>query len=93
MDGTLVEAVCYFVERQRASALGKCAQRRPNQDFHPALVTSDSILYLLAASASTPATMARLTPLLGRNVKVDGTVFPAANAYLIVLDSLRAEGP
>jgi len=30
---------------------------------------------------------------VGRSVKVDGTVFPAGNTYLIVVDSLRAGTP
>jgi hypothetical protein len=90
--GTLVEAACYFAERQRSSALTQCARERSSHDFHAALIDSDSTFYLLALR-STPDILASLTPLMGREVKVDGTVFPAATAYVIVLDSLRAANP
>jgi hypothetical protein len=93
MQGTLVEAVCHFAERQRGSALTQCAQSRSKQDFHAALLTSDSTLYLLAASAASPVAVTTLLPLVGRAVKVDGTVFPAASGYVLVLDSVRTAGP
>ncbi len=94
MPGVVVEPVCRFAQRLEGAALQDCVRHISDQDFHPALLASDSMLYLLHASSTTgPDTRARLRQLVGQSVKVDGTVFPAANAYLIVVDSIRTTIP
>jgi hypothetical protein len=89
MPGVVVEPVCSFARRLTGSALQECARHLTVQESHPALLASDSILYLLDARGLVD----QLRRLVGQSVKLDGTVFPAGNTYLIVVDSVRAAVP
>ncbi len=94
MLGVLVEPVCSFVQKKEGSDLRECLGYIPDQDFHPALLASDSTLYILHGSPTTGrVARTRLRQLVGQSVKVDGTVFPAGNTYLIVVDSIRRTAP
>jgi hypothetical protein len=55
------------------------------------LLTSDGELYVLAfdTGGSARKRSAVAQQLVGKQVKVDGTVFPAGDTYLIVVDSLQ----
>ena len=91
MAGTLVEPLCHFAQR---SATQDCLKALKDQQLRPALLdTNDSTLYFLHSPAGTDLVTAQLRRLVGRSVKVDGTVFPAGNTYLIVVDSVRVGTP
>ena len=91
MTGMLVEPLCHFAQR---SAIQDCLKDLKDQQLHPALLDSnDSTLYFLHSPAGRDFSTAQVRRLVGRSVKVDGTVFPAGNTYLIVVDSLRTGTP
>jgi hypothetical protein len=56
------------------------------------LVAADSSIYLLSP-APRSAVAPEIQALRGRQARVLGTVYPAGNAYLIVVDSARAANP
>jgi hypothetical protein len=91
VQGELVEPVCRFA--LRAADLVNCVQHQPDSTFVAILQRADSMLYVLVPDRSRPGLRARLRSLVGHDVKVDGTVFPAASGYLIVLDSIRPAAP
>jgi len=90
MNGTLVDPLCGFAQRLADSARARCSRQRTDDDFHPALLAPDSGLYLLMFDTAANGSTAATRRLVGKPVKVDGTVFPAGNVYLIVVDSIRA---
>ena len=91
MTGVLVEPLCHFGQR---SAIQDCLKHLTDQQLRPALLdTDDSTLYILRGPAGKELGTAQVRRLLGQAVKVDGTVFPAGNTYLIVVDSLRLGTP
>jgi hypothetical protein len=94
MTGVLVEPLCHFAQKPTGPALQTCLKGLSDQQLQPALLnTDDSTLYLLRSPAGGPLGPAQVRRLLGQTVKVDGTVFPAGNTYLIVVDSLRLNTP
>ena len=89
MMGTLVDPLCAFAQQVSDSAQARCSREHPGTDVQPVL-SADGELYLLAfARAATPR-LAATDALLGKRVKLDGTVYPAGTSYLIVVDSIRA---
>ena len=92
MIGTLVDPLCAFAQQLADSAQARCARQHADRSFRPALL-ADGELYLLwfdhDADRREPASRA----FVGKEVKVDGTVFPAGESYLIVVDSLRPTTP
>ena len=90
ITGVLVEPLCQFAQ---PSAVQDCLKHLGDEQLQPALLDSDSTLYLLRSSTGSGLTPAQARRLLGQTVKVDGAVFPAGNAYLIVVDSLRVNTP
>jgi hypothetical protein len=92
MIGTLVDPLCAFAQQLADSAQARCARQHADRSFRPALL-ADGELYLLGfdhdADRREPASRA----FVGKEVKVDGTVFPAGESYLIVVDSLRPTTP
>ena len=94
MTGVLVEPLCHFAQTPTNSAIQDCLKGLTDQQLRPALLDSaDSTLYFLHSPAGRELGIAQVRRLVGRSVKVDGTVFPAGNTYLIVVDSLRAGTP
>jgi hypothetical protein len=91
MLGTLVDPFCAFARQLADTAQARCAHSRSQDQFHPALLTSDGELYVLAfdTGGSARKRSAVAQQLVGKQVKVDGTVFPAGDTYLIVVDSLQ----
>jgi hypothetical protein len=89
MDGTLVDPLCAFARRLSDSAQARCSLQRTDDDFHPALLAPDSGLYLLTFDKAARIRTTATRRLVGKSVKVDGTVFAAGNAYVIVVDSIR----
>jgi hypothetical protein len=85
----LVDPLCAFARRLADSAQARCSLQRTDDDFHPALLGIDSGLYLLTFDTAASSRNAATRRLVGKSVKVDGTVFPAGNAYLIAVDSIR----
>jgi hypothetical protein len=90
ITGVLVEPLCQFAQ---PSAVQDCLKHLGDEQLQPALLDSDSTLYLLRSPAGSGLAPTQARRLLGHPVKVDGTVFPAGTAYLIVVDSLRANTP
>jgi hypothetical protein len=90
ITGVLVEPLCQFAQ---PSAVQDCLKHLVDGQLQPALLDTDSTLYLLRSPAGSGLPPAQARRLLGHPVKVDGTVFPAGNAYLIVVDSLRLTTP
>ena len=88
MMGTLVDPLCAFAQQVSDSAQARCSHEHPGTDVQPVLL-ADGELYLLASRAATPRSAAP-DALLGKRVKLDGTVYPAGTSYLIVVDSMRA---
>ena len=94
MTGILVEPLCQFAQKSSGSALQDCVQKLSETQFRPALLdSSDSTLYVLHSLSTRELATAQLRRLIGQSVKVDGTVFPAGNTYLIVVDSIRSNTP
>ena len=94
MRGILVEPLCQFAQKSSGSALQDCVQKLSETQFRPALLdSSDSTLYVLHSLSTRELATAQLRGLIGQSVKVDGTVFPAGNTYLIVVDSIRSNTP
>ena|SRR5438552_4917973 len=94
MTGILVEPLCQFARNLRGPELQNCVQKLSDGQFRPALLdSSDSTLYVLHGPSDKELGTAQVRRLVGQSVKVDGTVFPAGNTYLIVVDSLRANIP
>ena len=90
MTGVLVEPLCHFAQRSTNSAAQDCLKHLTDRQLRPALLDSnDSTLYFLHSPAGGNLATPQVRRLLGQTVKVDGTVFPAGNTYLIVVDSLR----
>jgi hypothetical protein len=92
MNGTLVDPVCAFAQQLADSAQAQCSRQHPERGFQPALLV-DSELYVLAFDRDAISRAGAVQALVGQQVKVDGTVYPAANAYLIVVDSIRLAQP
>ena len=92
MTGTLVDPVCAFAQQLRDSAQAQCSHQRSDRGFQPALLV-DGELYVLALDAVATGRAGGIQGLVGQQVKVDGTVYPAGNTYLIVVDSLRYAPP
>ena len=94
MTGILVEPLCQFAQKSSGPALQDCVQKLSETEFRPALLdSSDSTLYMLHSLSTRELATAQLRRLIGQSVKVDGTVFPAGNTYLIVVDSIRSNTP
>ncbi len=94
MTGILVEPLCQFARKLSGPELQSCVQKLSDRQFRPALLDSnDSTLYLLHSPSDGELGTAQRRRLVAQSVKVDGTVFPAGNTYLIVVDSLRASTP
>ena len=89
MTGVLVDPYCAFAQQLADSAQVRCSRQRLDHGFQPALLTSESELYVLAFATDASRRTAATHGLVGTDVKVDGTVYPAGNAYLIVVDSIR----
>jgi len=92
MVGTLVDPLCAFAQQLPDSTQARCSRQHLGRSFQPALL-ADTELYLLAFDHDADRRVASVQGLVGRQVKVDGTVYPAGNVYLIVVDSLRLSGP
>jgi hypothetical protein len=88
MIGTIVHPLCAFVQQVADSAQVHCAQQQRGATLPPVLV-ADGELYVLEFSPAAAPTVAASRALLGKHVKVDGTVYPAGNSYLVVVDSIR----
>jgi hypothetical protein len=94
MTGILVEPLCQFAQKLTGSRLQDCVQRLSDGQFRPVLLNpDDSALYVLHSPSDREIGTAQMRRLVGQSVKVDGTVFPAGNTYLIVVDSLRSNTP
>jgi hypothetical protein len=93
MVGTLVDPVCAFAQQLTDSAQARCSGQHADDSFEPALLTDENELYVLAFDPGASGRSASLHAMIGKQVKVDGTVFPAGNAYLIVVDSIRTSMP
>jgi hypothetical protein len=89
MTGVLVDPLCAFAQQLADSAQARCSRQRLDHGLQPALLTSESELYVLAFATDATRRTAATQGLVGTDVKVDGTVYPAGNAYLIVVDSIR----
>jgi hypothetical protein len=92
MVGSLVDPLCAFAQQVPDSAQARCSRQHTGASFQLALLSSPE-LYLLAFDHNAEQRAAAIQKLIGKQVKVDGTVYPAGNAYLIVVDSLRASEP
>ena len=92
MVGTLVDPLCAFAQQLPDSAEARCSRQHLGRTFQPALL-ADAELYVLAFDHDADRRTASVQGLVGKQVKVDGTVYPAGNAYLIVVDSLRLSEP
>ena len=92
MVGTLVDPLCAFAQQLPDSAQVRCSRQHLGRSFQLALLT-DTELYLLAFDHHADRRSTSVQGFVGKQVKVDGTVYPAGNAYLIVVDSLRLSKP
>ena len=92
MAGTLVDPLCAFAQQVPDSSQARCTRQHLGRTFQPALL-ADSELYVLAFDHDADRRAAAIQELVGKQVKVDGTVYPAGNSYLIVVDSLRLSKP
>jgi hypothetical protein len=93
MVGTLVDPVCAFAQQLTDSAQARCSSQDADHSFGLALLAEQNELYVLAFEPAASGRSASLHAMVGKQVKVDGTVYPAGNAYLIVVDSVRAATP
>jgi hypothetical protein len=91
MNGTVVDPMCAFVQQAADSAQARCADEQRDTTLPPMLI-ADGELYVLKFGGTSAPSLSAARALLGKRVKVDGTVYPAGNSYLIVVDSLRATG-
>jgi hypothetical protein len=87
MQGSLVDPLGAFARRLADSAQARCSRGQTDDDFHPALLGIDSGLYLL--TFDTAAVLPPLGGWLESRSKWTGQSFPAGNAYLIMVDSIR----
>ena len=92
MIGTLVDPLCAFAQQLTDSAQARCARQHADRSFRPALL-ADGELYLLGFDHDADRRESASRAFVGKEVKVDGTVFPAGDSYLIVVDSLRLSKP
>jgi hypothetical protein len=92
MVGTLVDPLCAFAQQLPDSAQASCSRQHSGRTFQPALL-AETELYVLAFDHDADLRLAGVQGLVGKQVKVDGTVYPAGNAYLIVVDSLHLSEP
>ena len=92
MIGTLVDPLCAFAQQLVDSAQARCARQHADRSFRPALL-ADGELYLLGFDHDADRRESASRAFVGKDVKVDGTVFPAGASYLIVVDSLRPTKP
>lgn len=92
MVGTLVDPLCAFAQQLPDSAQAGCSRQHSDHAFQPALF-ADGELYVLGFQQDADHQSAALRVLVGKQVKVDGTVYPAGSSYLIVVDSLRSASP
>ena len=94
MTGVLVEPLCHFAQQSANSAIQDCLKHLTDRQLRPALLdNNDSTLYFLHGPEGRDLATPQVRRLVGQIVKVDGTVFPAGNTYLIVVDSLRSGTP
>src|SRR5207245_3865938 len=89
MPGTIVHPVCTFAHEMPDSAQAPCSQQHPSAGLEPVLL-AEGELYLLAFDHAGASRGLPTEALIGKAVKVDGTVYPAGSSYLIVVDSIRA---
>ena len=89
MMGTVVDPLCAFAQQMTDSAQAPCAHQNPRTGVQPVLL-ADGEMYLLGLERIATPRSATTETLLGKRVKVDGTVYPAGSSYLIVADSIRA---
>src|SRR5690348_18359113 len=75
MTGTIVHPLCTFAHELPDSAQA-CAQQHPRAGLEPVLV-AEGELYLLAFDHTGAARGVPTEALMGKAVKVDGTVYPA----------------
>ena len=92
MIGTIVDPRCAFVQQVADSAQAPCAQQQRGRSLPPVLI-ADGELYVLDLSGAPASTSSTPGKLLGKKAKVDGTVYPAGNSYLIAVDSIRVAAP
>ena len=88
VTGTIVHPLCRFAHELPDSAQA-CAQQHPSAGLEPVLI-AEGELYLLAFDHEGASRGVPTAALMGKAVKVDGTVYPAGSSYLIVVDSIRA---
>ncbi len=89
MTGTIVHPVCTCAHEMPDSAQAPCSQQHPSAGLEPVLL-AEGELYLLAFDHAGASRGLPTEALIGKAVKVDGTVYPAGSSYLIVVDSIRA---
>ena len=87
MIGTLVNPTCAFVQQAADSAQARCVQQQ--RSTFPPVLMGDGELYVLDFNRASAAGESPSQALLGKRVKIDGTVYPAGSSYLIVVDSMR----
>ena len=87
MIGTLVNATCAFVQQAADSAEARCVQQQ--RSALPPVLLGDGELYVLDFSQAPAPGESPSQALVGKRVKIDGTVYPAGSSYLIVVDSMR----
>jgi len=89
ITGTIVHPVCTFAHEMPDSAQAPCSRQHPSAGLEPVLI-AEGELYLLAFDHAGASRRIPTEALMGKAVKVDGTVYPAGSSYLIVVDSIRA---
>ncbi len=92
MIGTVVDPLCAFAQHLPDSAQAGCSRQHPDRGFQLALMAGGE-LYILGYDHDAARRSAGVQALVGKEVKVDGTVYPAGNSYLIVVDSIRPSSP
>lgn len=92
MIGTLVDPVCAYALAVADSAESHCVGEHWAGHAQPVL-RADRQLYLLGLDSTRASKLGDIHSLLGKRVKVDGTVYPAGTSYLIVVDSIRVLAP
>ncbi|HTT66587.1 MAG TPA: hypothetical protein VMF70_01035 [Gemmatimonadales bacterium] len=91
--GTLADPMCAFAQQLADSAQARCAGQHAHRRLEPVLLSDESVLYLLAFRPGASGRSASVQAMIGKRVQVEGTVYPAGNAYLVVVDSVRTSTP
>ena len=90
MMGTLVDPVCAYALAVADSAESLCVGEHGTSHAQPVL-RAGSQLYILGLESTGASKLGDIHSLLGKRVKVDGTVYPAGASYLIMVDSIRVQ--